>query len=223
MTLTPTQLQQIGKTINFATATKWANAFNNVLPMYGMDNPDVFHEFIANIMEESAELSRMDESLNYSVQGLIDTFGKHRITEQQAAAYGRTAGQKANQQAIANTVYGGTFGKTQLGNDQPGDGYAFRGAGPMQLTGRSNITLFTLFINKKLGTSYSIAQVADLLRTDAVIGAHSACWVFAIAKGLVQAAIDDKMKLTVKKINGGFTGLDKRMTYYDRAKKAIPE
>lgn len=223
MTLTGPQLKQIGKTMPPQLAASWAFAFNQVLPLYGMDRPDIFHEFIANVMEESGELQQMSESLNYSVQGLIDTFGLHRITKEQAAMYGRTATQKANQQAIANIVYGGAFGRIQLGNDQPGYGWVFRGGGPIQVTGRRNYTLLTLHINKITGQYFTIAQVAELIRTDPVFGAHSACWIFAIAKNLIQAAISDDLKKTVKRINGGLTGYPKRIQYYERAKVAIPE
>ena len=53
----------------------------------------------------------------------MPTFGKHRITAQQAAALGRTATQPANQRAIANLVYGGEWGKKNLGNQVAGDGW----------------------------------------------------------------------------------------------------
>lgn len=224
MIITAAQLRQIGPSMPPQLAASWAVAFNEVLPKYGMDNPDIFHEFIANVMEESGELQKMSESLNYSVQGLLDTFGLHRITKEQAAMYGRIDGkQKANQQAIANIVYGGTFGRVQLGNDQYGDGWAFRGGGPIQITGRKNYTLLTLHINKITGKPLTIGSVADLIRTDPFYGAHSACWLFAIAKNLIQVAISDDLKKTCKRINGGLTGYPKRIQYYERAKVAIPE
>jgi putative chitinase len=80
------------------------------------------------------------ESLNYTVAALLSKFPS-RITSAQANLYGRIDKngktiRAANQQAIANTIYGGTFGKNNLGNIQPNDGYAFRGRGLVQLTGR---------------------------------------------------------------------------------------
>jgi predicted chitinase len=42
--------------------------------------------------------------------------------------------------AIANIIYGGEWGRKNLGNTQPGDGWRFRGGGLPQITGRANYT-----------------------------------------------------------------------------------
>lgn len=94
--------------------------------------------FFAQIATETGGLKAVEESLNYSVDGLLSTFGRHRITEAQAKKYGRTSGRKADQVAIANIVYGGAWGKKNLGNTQPNDGWDYRGGGMGQTTGRDN-------------------------------------------------------------------------------------
>jgi putative chitinase len=78
------------------------------------------------------------ESLNYSVEGLLKTFSRSRISEADARRLGRTKDRPADQQAIANALYGGAFGEKNLGNTQPGDGWKFRGRSWPQLTGRRN-------------------------------------------------------------------------------------
>lgn len=82
------------------------------------------------------------ESLNYSVDALISKFSRERISIADARRYGRNdaTGQKANQEAIANCIYGGSWGLKNLGNTQPGDGWWFRGRSWPQLTGRRNFT-----------------------------------------------------------------------------------
>ncbi|WP_198474939.1 hypothetical protein [Aquamicrobium zhengzhouense] len=92
--------------------------------------------------ETGTKMQPVTENLNYSVEGLLKTFGRHRITEAQARRYGRTNNQPANQEAIANIIYGGEWGLKNLGNTKPGDGWRYRGRGLPQITGRSNYTKF---------------------------------------------------------------------------------
>jgi predicted chitinase len=104
-------------------------------------------------------------------------------------------------------------GRADLGNTQPGDGYRFRGRGPIQLTGRANYTTF-----------------GDLLGVDFVSDPDLAAqprYAFLTAalywkrKGLNELA--DKMDfITItKRINGGVNGLKQREKYYDLAKMAL--
>lgn len=85
-----------------------------------------------------SDLKPKIESMNYSVEGLIKGFGRHRISIEDAKKFGRTSTQKANQKEIANRLYGGEWGRVNLGNNQPNDGWLLRGAGIYQITGRTN-------------------------------------------------------------------------------------
>lgn len=93
------------------------------------------------MIETGGSYEPVTESLNYSVEALRSKFG-NRISSSDAAKYGRTSTQKANQEAIANIIYGGDWGRQNLGNIQQGDGYRFIGRGLVQLTGRRNYTKF---------------------------------------------------------------------------------
>lgn len=101
------------------------------------------------MIETGGSFKPMAESLNYSVEALRAKFPS-RITQEQAEQYGRKKGRAANQEMIGNIIYGGSFGLTQLGNSQPGDGYRFRGRGLGQLTGRRNYQLATEFLRTDL-------------------------------------------------------------------------
>lgn len=117
---------------------------------YGIiDTPARTAMFLASVGHESGGLARTAESLNYTVDALLAKFGRHRITAADARRYGRTAAQRADQQAIANCIYGGAWGAENLGNTQPGDGWKFRGAGLLQSTGRSNVELLTRRLRKR--------------------------------------------------------------------------
>lgn len=93
--------------------------------------------FLAQGKVES-DLKPKIESMNYSVEGLISGFGRHRISLEDAKKFGRTVTQKANQKEIANRLYGGEWGRVNLGNTQANDGWNLRGSGILQITGRAN-------------------------------------------------------------------------------------
>lgn len=192
---------------------------NEICPGYGIINADIFHEFIANLLVESSEFMSLEENLNYSSKALRKLFSKERISDEECELLGRTAAHLANKAGIANKIYGGEWGRKNLGNTEPGDGYMFRGSGPIQITGRANTAVFTAFYNKAMGTALTPEQMAVLLRTDLRVGVHSACWFFSIAKDLEQLAVDDNMREIMKRINGGFNGSDARTLYYNLAKK----
>lgn len=102
---------------------------------------DDLADFLPNIIHETGGLRSLEENLNYTVQGIIATFGIRRCPLATAQRIGRVDGrgaQPANREAIANQVYGGEWGRMNLGNTAPGDGWKYRGRGCIQVTGRSN-------------------------------------------------------------------------------------
>jgi putative chitinase len=113
------------------------NKYKSLLTKEGINTPLRLAHFFGQSKVES-DLKPKIESMNYSVEGLIKGFGRHRISLEDAKKFGRTTTQKANQKEIANRLYGGAWGKTNLGNTQPNDGWLLRGAGLTQVTGRAN-------------------------------------------------------------------------------------
>lgn len=81
------------------------------------------------------------ESLNYSTDGLIKISKFFRSHRKLALKYGRNKYHKANVQAIANLMYAdkNRSKRLKLGNIYEGDGWAFRGMGMFQSTGRYNV------------------------------------------------------------------------------------
>jgi putative chitinase len=218
--ITPAILRQVAPRVPNPAAV--CNAINVICPQYGINTNDILHEFLANVLEECGEFTVFAESLNYSPERLRQVFGRNRISDADANRFGRTPGRGANQVQLANILYGGEFGRRNLGNTQPGDGWAFRGSGPIQVTGRHNTTEFAKYYNRITDGKHTPEQVAHLMRTDLSVGMHSACWVFAISKRLIQAAIDDDMTGIIRRINGGLTNQAKRMEYYNALKRLLP-
>ena len=98
----------------------------------------ILAHWLGQMFVESAGFTTREENLNYSATSLIRMFGRHRISEADALKFGRTSQHPANQNAIANIIYGGEWGRKKLGNTQPGDGWRYRGGGDKQITGRAN-------------------------------------------------------------------------------------
>lgn len=130
-----------------------ADELNSDLGKFKLDSPIRQAHFFGQIKQESPLLDGAAESLNYSPEGLKATFGYYRKHPAEALADGRLEERssdgtrrvlrKANEEVIANKVYMGPDGNTDLGNLQPGDGWLFRGRGVHQTTGRSNYREFT--------------------------------------------------------------------------------
>ncbi len=100
-----------------------------------------------------------------------------------------------------------------LGNTQKGDGFRYRGRGPIQVTGRANY--------KKYGDLLGVDLIGnpDLAATPQF--AFSTAGVFWKLNGLNELAdVQDFVTIT-KRINGGLNGLAERQKYYEIAKNAL--
>lgn len=162
--------------------------------------------------EESGEFENYEENLHYSAKRLTEVWPKKFPTLSDAIPYAN------NPKMLAERVYGG---RKDLGNYTPSDGFTFRGSGPIQLTGRGNVTGFAAWMETKFGLKKTPEIWAELLRTNDEYGVHSASWLFAISKKLIDEAERDQMREIVLKINGGLTNYPKRLKYYELAKKFI--
>lgn len=189
-----------------AEAEKFLPFLQGACKAYDITSPRRLAGFLSQIGHESAGFTRLTESLDYSVDAILSTFGRHRISEADARRLGRTRTQPANQEGIANLIYGGAWGLTNLGNVAPGDGWRFIGRGLKQLTGRSNYTR----CGKALGEDF-IAHPDRLLMP--VNAALSAGWFWATNGCNALADAGDVPALT-KRINGGELGLARRIALY---------
>ncbi|NGX96338.1 hypothetical protein [uncultured Bradyrhizobium sp.] len=126
--------------VDAATAQLWAQVFADTLkPDSFSRGDDDLEDFLPNALHESTMLTQLEENLNYTPDALLATFGAHRITPEQAQAVGRVPGKHAaDQRAIANIVYGGEWGRKNLGNILPDDGWRYRGRGIPGITGADN-------------------------------------------------------------------------------------
>ena len=154
--------------------------------------------FFAQCAHESGNFKAFSENLNYGAKGLRTTFGKYFQTEGIAKNYERQP------QRIANRAYANRMGN---GDEASGDGFAYKGRGPLQLTGKNNYRAF----GKYIGREQEILDNPDLVATE--LGFESALWFFDANKlwSICDQGINDAAILALtKRINGGTHGLDDR-------------
>lgn len=181
------------------TALELSNKYKTLLSKNGINTPLRLQHFFTQADHESG-LKARTENLNYSVAGLRATFGSERISHTQACDYGRSDNHVANQEMIANIVYGGEWGRNNLGNTQFGDGWKFRGRGIYQITGRSNYQQLTDWAKSK-GFQVDYVANPDLLlnESDSII---AAIWYWN-TRGLNNFADQDDIYSVSKIINMG--------------------
>jgi len=184
---------------SLAELQQWVEPTRAACVRWGIDTIREIASFLANISVESAGLTRMTESLNYSTEALIEKFGRHRISVADAQRFGRNAAHPADQQALANILYGGEWGRKNLGNTEAGDGWRFKGFGPKQITGRANVTAFAEAVGM------SVDEAVAYMRTREG-GVMAAGWFWKShdldAKAATPGVEDDR-----RAINGGTFGL----------------
>lgn len=134
-----------------ATAQQSERAESLLVTAYrsGITDAKELANFMGQTQHESQNFARLEENLNYRGSVLWNTFkGKantpprNGLTENEAKALTTINNRQQRHQAIANKIYGGTWGKENLGNVEPGDGYQYRGRGYIQLTGRGNYAAY---------------------------------------------------------------------------------
>lgn len=108
---------------------------------FGLNTGMRLAQFLAQVREEvGPEFKVVRESLNYHEDALTKVY--KAFSKELAEKYGRDEGKKANQEAIANIAYANKLGNGNADSDGDGDmdanddGYKYRGAGCLQITGK---------------------------------------------------------------------------------------
>lgn len=194
-----------------ARAAEWTGPLNECMRSCAIDTPTRQAAFLGQVLLESSELRVLQENLSYSAERLCQVWPQRFPTLEVAGAYGH------NPERLANRVYAGRLGN---GDEASGDGWAYRGRGLIQLTGRANYEHFS----RAMGLD--ALSHPELLQQPAG-AALSAGW-FWVSKGLngladraVGAEAEDNFVEITRRVNGGINGLAQRRAYWQRALKAL--
>ena len=187
-----------------ANAEDWVDAINDILPDFEINTPKRVAAFLAQCGHESAGFSVLKENLNYSAEGLNKIFKKYFPTLESAQPYARQP------EKIANRVYSNRMGN---GDEASGDGWKYRGRGPIQLTGKDN---YRAFANDYFEDPETLLNDPDLLIDHIPTSLLAAVWFWQKNKLNKEADAGD-IKTMTRKINGGFIGLEDRIKHYEHA------
>lgn len=129
MNVTVTHLLRIAPLLG-SMAPAVAAALNLAMPRFDIDaSVDRMAPFLANVAHESGGFLHKRENLNYQASTLMRTWPSRFPTEAVAKGYAHMP------EPIANYVYAGRMGNGDMAS---GDGFRYRGAGWIQLTGKDN-------------------------------------------------------------------------------------
>ena len=174
----------------------WARAFDDAIEFFDVRDVAML---MAQVGHESADLTRLEENLNYSAKRLMQVWPNRFPNARIAERYAR------DPEMLANEVYGG-----RMGNNKDGDGWLRRGQGPIQLTGDYNHRRFAEAID-----NMEPYEKPELLQ-DPEYGALSACWFYSN-----HVPVGADIETATRRINGGTNGLADRKRRYDLCRKVL--
>lgn len=188
-----------------ADAARWAGPLGDAMSRHFLTTPKRAAMFLAQLAHESSELTRLEEDLNYSARRLVEVWPS-RFSRETASIY------QHQPQRIANRVYALRLGN---GSQASGDGWRYRGRGPIQLTGKANYGA----AGRALGMD--LLSHPDDVAADPMVGAEVAAWLFVKNGCIPHADLGDLANCT-RAINGGMNGLytpegSSRWDYYRAA------
>jgi putative chitinase len=180
---------------------RWAPVFANVVrPSTFSAGDDDLRNFLAQIIHESAGLTRLDENLNYSAKRMTEVWPSRFPTIEAAEPYAR------NPEALANKTYGG-----RMGNTKPGDGWKFRGRSPIMITGYNNYAKVGRLVGQDLTVMPELLEQPHY-----ALEACIAWWEDAISDDM----LGDPERVC-RRVNGGLIGLAEREELTGRAGNAL--
>lgn len=200
-------------------AKLWLPHITETMSKSDIETPLRVAAFVAQMALESGGFRILVENLNYSAQGLANTWARYSATGKRGGPPNALALKLArNPQAIANNVYADRMGN---GPESQGWGWKYRGRGLKQVTGHDNYERCGRFMGLPLLEKPELLELPQY-------AALSAGW-FWDCNNLEHFADARDFKGLTKAINGGLTGYDDndrsdrdtRMDYYVVACKVL--
>lgn len=176
-----------------------------VIELYNINTPLRMSHFLAQCAHESGNWRFTVENLNYSKEALMSIFRRHFPDQAIAAQYDRKPEQ------IANRAYANRMGN---GDESSGDGWKYRGRGYIQLTGKSNYSVFNQTVQE------DVLEFPDLVATKYPLSSAGFFWDTNKLNNIAdQGFKEEHVTAVTRRVNGGTHGLSDRLlkftTYFN--------
>lgn len=170
-TITP-ELLQNGLGVALTVSLTWASALQAAAQEFNIKTRNQVAAWLANLGHESSNFTKLTEDTRYRPERLAEVWPSRyavrgpsgQLVAGQPNDVARRIG--GDPQAVANNVYANRGGN---GSEASGDGYRYRGRGPIGLTFKNNYAM----CGKALGLN--LVDKPDLV-LDPVVGARTAGW-----------------------------------------------
>lgn len=181
----------------------WVDPLREACEYFEIDTIRRVAAFLANLGHESGWVVGRREGMSYSAARLAQVWPKRfRGPDGKPNALAHSLARKP--EALANHVYANRMGN---GGPETGDGWRFRGNGPLQLTGRTNHALFA----RAFGLD--VNEAAEWIGT-VEGGIMSAAW-FWEANDINRLADTPGVADETRAINGGEIGIEHRRQLFN--------
>jgi putative chitinase len=157
--------------------------------------------FLAQCSHESGNFKAVVENLNYSKDGLMKIFGGY-FPSNLAESYAHQP------EKIASRVYGSRMGN---GDETTKEGWKYRGAGYIQLTGKDNYRKFGEFIGVDLVSNPELVATKYPLTSAAYFFNSNNLWIICD-----EGSTDDIVTKVTRRVNGGTNGLSHRLQEFKK-------
>ncbi|KIJ00471.1 DNA primase [Xanthomonas phaseoli pv. phaseoli] len=216
MQLTAQQLKQaVG--CSDQTAERWIEPISEARRLYGISTPRRMAAFLAQVGHESAGLTAVVEGLNYSLENLTAVCKRAAPGSRWRSLLPRVKELARNSFGLGNAAYANRLGN---GDEASGDGYRYRGRGPIQNTGRANYAGMRDTLRAK-----GVRDVPDFEKQPEMLeqpkwGALAAA-AFWDTRNLNPLADAGRFDDITERVNGGQNGAADRRARYAKALKAL--
>jgi putative chitinase len=187
----------------------WLDPINEAMYRFRINNFKRTAMFLAQCAMESGRFGTLEENLNYSAAGLLKVW-PNRFSASEAEYYARRP------QAIANRAYANRGGNR---DEASGDGWRYRGRGPLQVTFRSNYF--------SCGVDCALPLILEPERLAGPQGAFGAAWYWW-RSGCNEVADEDDFDGVSGLVNRGdrtkvALHLEERQLWFVKAQNALRE